>query len=62
MDREEFYDLIEEARRWRLSAWEIEFLDDIEEQATNSFWEPTERQWEKLREIEQGTGDADDDR
>jgi hypothetical protein len=58
MDREEFYDLIEEARRWKLSAWEIEFLDDIEEQAT----EPTERQWEKLREIEQGTGDADDDR
>jgi hypothetical protein len=62
MDRKEFEYLIEEARRWRLSAWEIEFLDDIEDLATNPFWEPTERQWERLREIEQGTGEADDDR
>lgn len=52
--REEFEELLEEATSNADTDWEINFVDDIEKQATNPLWEPTERQWAKLRQIAWG--------
>ena len=50
-ERDRFDDLLADAELNARSDWEHEFVQSLAEQAENPFWEPTERQWEKLEEI-----------
>lgn len=49
--REEFEDLLDMADMTARSGWERTFVEDMECELHNPFWEPTEKQWAKAREI-----------
>jgi hypothetical protein len=59
-EREEFDNLLLDATDNARSDWEEEFVESMRSESKNPFWEPTERQWEKLREIAE-RDEADDD-
>jgi hypothetical protein len=50
-ERAEFENLLARAAENIRSEWEEEFVDSLSEQSENPFWQPSDRQWEKLEEI-----------
>jgi hypothetical protein len=50
-ERAELEELIDLAVENMRSDWEHEFVRSIEDQFDNPFWEPSEKQREKLRQI-----------
>ena len=51
IEKRELLDLLDMAEENARSDWEVEFVESLLEQAENPFFEPTDRQWEKLQEL-----------